>query len=156
MSEHKESIDIDVPVSRAWDQWTQFEEFPKFMDGVRQVQQMGEKHLHRVAEIAGKQGEWDVEITEPYHDERVAWRSTNGKGKPRVVRSHRLDEKEIRVLLELDFEPDGMIEAIGDKIGFVSGRIKGNLELFKEFIEQRGTESGAGTGVVTTYKESNH
>jgi uncharacterized membrane protein len=143
-----ESIDVEVPVSTAYNQWTQFEEFPRFMEGVKSVTQIDETHLHWAAEVAGKEKEWDAEITEQHPDERVAWRATSGAQNAGVVTFHRLDDRTTRVTLQLDVEPEGPIETVGTALGFLQRRVKGDLERFKEFIEARGRESGAWRGVV--------
>lgn len=143
-----ESIDVEVPVSTAYNQWSQFEEFPKFMEGVKSVTQKDDTHLHWIAEVAGKEKEWDAEITEQHPDERVAWHATSGAENAGVVTFHRLDEHMTRVTLQLDVEPDGPLESVGTALGFLQRRVKGDLERFKEFIEARGRETGAWRGEV--------
>ncbi|HWC68748.1 MAG TPA: SRPBCC family protein [Acidimicrobiales bacterium] len=148
MSTIEQSIDVRVPVSTAYNQWTQFEQFPHFMEGVESVQQLNDRRLHWVAEIAGQRREWDAEITEQHPDERVAWRSTDGTDNAGVVTFHRLDDETTRIMLQLEFEPEGIVEKVGDVTGFVRRRATGDLERFKEFIEQRGAETGAWRGDV--------
>jgi uncharacterized membrane protein len=148
MSSIQESIDVHVPVRTAYDQWTQFEEFPQFMEGVEQVRQVDDTHMHWVAELGGVQREWDAEITEQHPDERVAWKSTSGAEHAGVVTFHRLDENTTRIMLQLDYEPEGLVEQAGDKLGFVKRRATGDLGRFKEMIEARGTESGGWRGDV--------
>jgi len=143
-----ESIDVKVPVSTAYNQWTQFEEFPKFMEGVESVTQIDDTHMHWKAEIAGKDKEWDAEITEQHADERVAWKATSGAENAGVVTFHRMDDETSRVTLQLDVEPEGPIESVGTALGFLQRRVKGDLERFKEYIESRGAESGASRGEV--------
>ena len=143
MSSIQESVDVHVPVRAAYDQWTQFEEFPQFMDGVESVRQIDDTHMHWVADIGGVEREWDAEITEQHPDERVAWKSNSGAKHGGVVTFHRLDADTTRVMLQLDFEPEGLVEQAGDKLGFVKRRAKGDLERFKKMIEARG---GVGTG----------
>jgi len=143
-----ESIDVDVPLSTVYNQWTQFEEFPRFMEGVKSVRQIDDTHLHWVAEVGGKEKEWDAEITEQHPDERVAWRATSGAQNAGVVTFHRLDDRTTRVTLQLDAEPEGPMETVGTALGFLQRRVKGDLERFKEFIEARGRESGAWRGEV--------
>ena len=143
-----ESIDVKVTVSTAYNQWTQFEDFPKFMEGVKSVTQIDDTHLHWVAEIAGKEKEWDAEVTEQHADERVAWNATSGAQNSGVATFHRLDDETTRVTLQLDVEPEGPVESVGTVLGFVQRRVKGDLERFKEFIESRGVESGAWRGEV--------
>ncbi|HEX7171754.1 MAG TPA: SRPBCC family protein [Candidatus Limnocylindria bacterium] len=143
-----ESIDVEVPVSTAYNQWTQFEDFPRFMEGVKSVTQTDDTHLHWVAEIGGKEEEWDAEITEQHADERVAWNATGGAENAGVVTFHRIDDETTRVTLQMDVEPDGIVENVGTALGFLDRRVKGDLERFKEFIESRGTETGSWRGEV--------
>src|SRR3954470_15454731 len=148
MSSVEQSVEVEVPVRTAYDQWTQFEEFPQFMEGVESVRQLDDTHLHWTAEIAGARREWDAEITEQRPDERVAWRSTSGTTNAGVVTFHRLDDARTKIMLQLDMEPEGLLETAGDKLGFIERRAAGDLERFKGFIEARGTESGAWRGTV--------
>jgi uncharacterized membrane protein len=143
-----ESIDVKVPLSTAYNQWTQFEEFPHFMEGVKSVRQIDDTHLHWVAEIAGKEEEWNAEITEQHPDERVAWRSISGPKHAGVVTFHRLDDDTTRVTLQMDVEPEGVVENVGTALGFLERRVKGDLQRFREFIEGRGIETGAWRGEV--------
>jgi uncharacterized membrane protein len=143
-----ESIDVNVPLSTAYNQWTQFEEFPRFMEGVTSVAQTDDTHLHWVAEVGGVEREWDAEITEQHADERVAWRATSGTQNAGVVTFHRLGDDTTRVTLQMDVDPDGMVENVGTALGFLDRRVKGDLERFKEFIESRGSETGAWRGEV--------
>ncbi|KXK58630.1 cyclase [Micromonospora rosaria] len=148
MSGVTEHVDVSVPIRTAYDQWTQFEEFPHFMEGVEEVRQLTDTMTHWRVEIAGVQREFDAEITEQLPDERVAWRSTGGTQQAGVVTFHRLDEGNTRVTLQLEFEPHGVVEQAGDKLGVVDRRAKGDLERFKRFIERRGQETGAWRGQV--------
>jgi len=148
MAEVTESVDVEVPVSTAYNQWTQFEEFPRFMDGVESVRQLDDTHLHWVAEIAGKREEWDAEITEQHPDERVAWKATGGKGNAGVVTFHRLNDDETRVTVQLDWQPEGVTENIGAALGMDGRQVSKDLERFKELIESRGLESGSWRGDV--------
>jgi uncharacterized membrane protein len=143
-----DSIDVKVPVSTAYNQWTQFEEFPRFMEGVKSVTQTDDTHLRWVAEIAGKDKEWDAEITEQHPDERVAWRATSGAENAGVVTFHRIDEETTRVTLQMDVDPEGLVENVGTGLGFLDRRVKGDLERFRDFIESRGSETGAWRGEV--------
>jgi uncharacterized membrane protein len=142
------SIDINVPVRTAYNQWTQFEDFPQFMDGVKAVHQLDDRHLHWKAEIAGKEKEWDAEITEQTPDQRIAWRSQAGAIVSGVVSFHRLADAKSKVLLQLAYDPEGIIEHLGDAFGMVSSHVKRDLERFKTFIEKRSRETGAWRGVV--------
>ncbi len=148
MSTIEKSVEVDVPVSTAYNQWTQFETFPQFMEGVEEVRQTDDTHLHWVAEFAGTRHEWDAEITEQLPDERVAWRNTDGKENAGVVTFHYLDDNKSKVMLQLEFEPEGLVEKAGDALGFVKTRTKGDLERFKAFIESRGNETGAWRGEI--------
>jgi uncharacterized membrane protein len=143
-----EGIDVTVPVSTAYNQWTQFETFPKFMEGVERIEQLDPTHTHRVTRIGGVSREFDAEITEQHPDERVAWKATDGAHQAGVVTFHRLDAESTRVTLRLDFEPEGVVEKVGDAVGVVGRRAKGDLANFKKFIEARGAEDGAWRGEV--------
>jgi uncharacterized membrane protein len=148
MSTIEESIDVHVPVTTAYNQWTQFEEFPRFMEGVEEVRQLDDVTTHWKAEIGGLQREFDARITEQRPDQRVAWCSVDGTTQSGVVTFHRLGDDETRVMLQLEFQPEGFAENVGDKMGFVKRRAKGDLRRFKEYIEARGSETGAWRGEV--------
>ena len=148
MSLIEKSIEINVPVKTAYNQWTQFEEFPKFMEGVKHVKQLDDKHLHWKAEIGGKEKEWDAEITEQIPDTRIAWRSRDGAQNAGVVTFHRLSDSTSKVMLQMEYDPDGVLENVGDVTGMVSQRVVGDLERFKRYIESRGQETGAWRGTV--------
>lgn len=152
MSTIEDSITVKVPVRTAYDQWTQFEEFPKFMSGVEEVKQLDDTRLHWVAEIAGRRKEWDARITEQVPDDRIAWTSTSGAKNAGVVTFHRLSDNETKVMLQLDIDPEGPVETVGDALGFPDRQVKGDLERFKAFIESRGHESGAWRGEVKQNK----
>jgi uncharacterized membrane protein len=151
MSTYEESIEVQVPVRTAYNQWTQFEEFPRFMEGVEQVRQLTDTELQWIAEIAGQRREWKAEITEQKPDERVAWTSREGSRTAGAVTFHRLGENETRVMLQLEFEPDDAVEKAGDVTGFVKSQVKGDLKRFKDFIESQGEETGAWRGQVDQY-----
>jgi uncharacterized membrane protein len=148
MATIEQSVEVDVPVSTAYNQWTQFEQFPSFMEGVEEVRQLDDTHLHWVAEIGGHREEWDAEITEQLPDERIAWKATSGKGNAGVVTFHRLDDQRSKLMLQLDWQSDGMLEKVGSLLGQDERKVKGDLERFKELIESRGTETGAWRGEV--------
>ncbi|KRC48840.1 MULTISPECIES: SRPBCC family protein [unclassified Nocardioides] len=149
MTQIQESIDVDVPVRTAYDQWTQFESFPQFMSGVESITQLDDKRLHWVTNIAGVEREFDAEITEQHPDERVAWTSTGGDTKQAgVVTFHRLDEGRTRVMAQIDWQPSGLVEKVGSAVNIDQHRVKGDLEKFKEFIEERGHETGAWRGDI--------
>ena len=142
------SVDVEVPVRTAYNQWTQFEEFPEFMEGVERVKQLDDTHMRWHVDIAGIDREFEAEITEQTPDHRVAWRATSGADHGGVVTFHALDDDTTRVTLQMEFDPEGVAEQVGDKTGIVSARAKGDLERFKEFIEARGSETGAWRGEV--------
>ena len=148
MSTIEQSIDVEVPVRTAYDQWTQFEEFPRFMEGVEKITQLSDTRTHWVTEIAGVRREFDAEITEQEPDQRIAWTTVDEPKQAGVVTFHRIEDGKTRVMLQLDFEPEGFVEKAGDALGIVKLRTKGDLERFKEFIEGRGSETGAWRGEV--------
>ena len=148
MSTIEQSIEVDAPLSMVYNQWTQFEEFPQFMDGIDEVRQLDDTHLHWVASFGGTQHEWDAEIVEQVPDERIAWGNTEGKDNAGVVTFHRIDDNTTRVVVQMDFVPEGVKEKVGDALGAPDRRVKGDLERFKELIESRGAESGAWRGEV--------
>ena len=148
MSTIEQSIDVNVPVRTAYDQWTQFEEFPRFMEGVREVRQLDDKRLAWCADVGGKEKRWEAEITEQIPDARIAWRSRTGANNGGVVTFHRLDAQKTRIMLQLDYDPEGVVENVGDAVGVVSSRVRGDLTRFKDFIEQRGQETGAWRGSI--------
>jgi uncharacterized membrane protein len=148
MSRISDHIDVDVPVSVAYNQWTQFESFPQFMEGVERVVQLDPKTIDWTATIAGRTKHWRAEIVDQQPDALISWRSLEGARNDGVVRFDPIDATSCRITLELDVEPEGAIEATGDALGFVSRRVKGDLERFKEFIESRGQATGAWRGRV--------
>jgi uncharacterized membrane protein len=148
MAYFEKSIEVDVPVRVAYDQWTQFESFPQFMEGVKAVEQLDDKRLGWRAEIAGKQKEWTAEITEQLPDERIAWRSTSGARSDGVVTFGPLGPDRTLITLRLEYEPEDAVEKVGDLAGAVSRRVEGDLERFRDFIESRGTPTGAWRGEI--------
>ena len=144
----EQSIDVNVPLSTAYNQWTQFEEFPEFMEGVEEVRQLDDTHLHWVAEIGGHRHEWDAVITEQRPDERVAWRNTDGKDNAGVVTFHRIADATTRVMVQMDYVPEGVAEKVGSAAGVPDRQVKGDLERFKRLVEDRGAETGAWRGEV--------
>jgi uncharacterized membrane protein len=148
MATFEKAIDIDVPVSSAYNQWTQFEQFPQFMEGVEEVRQLDDRRLHWVADIAGGREEWDATITRQEPDRCIAWESEAGARNRGMVTFQQLDDDRTRVTLLMEYEPGDLIEKVGDALGFVSRRVTGDLERFKEFIEGRGLETGAWRGVI--------
>jgi uncharacterized membrane protein len=148
MASIEQSIVVNVPVRVAYNQWTQFEQFPRFMEGVESLRQLDDKRLHWKVNVGGKVKEWDAEITEQRPDERIAWTSRSGVRNAGVVTFHRLDENRSKIMLQVDYDPEGVIESVGDAVGVVSARVKGDLERFKEFIERRNWETGAWRGEI--------
>jgi uncharacterized membrane protein len=148
MSTIEQSIDVNVPVSAAYNQWTQFEEFPRFMEGVEAVRQLDNQRLHWRANVGGRVEEWEAIITEQHPDERIAWKNTTGAANAGVVTFHRLADAKTRVMLQMEYDPQGVVENLGDMLGVVSRRVANDLERFKEFIEARGQETGAWRGEV--------
>ncbi|HEX8033468.1 MAG TPA: SRPBCC family protein [Ktedonobacterales bacterium] len=153
MATTQQSIDVHVPVHTAYNQWTQFESFPQFMEGVESVQQVDDKHLHWKAKVGGKVQEWDAEITEQIPDQKIAWRSISGAPNGGVVTFNYLGPNETRVLLSIDYEPQGVAESAGAALGFMDRQVKGDLERFKTFIESRGQETGAWRGTIEDHPE---
>jgi uncharacterized membrane protein len=149
MSGVTEHVDVAVPIRAAYNQWTQFEEFPHFMEGVNEVRQITDTSTHWTTGIAGVKREFDAQITEQIPDERVAWKATNGTHHAGVITFHRLDDNHTRVTAQMEFDPQGLVEQAGDKLGVVERRVKGDLQRFKTFIESRGgAETGAWRGEV--------
>lgn len=148
MSTIERSVEVKVPVRTAYNQWTQFEEFPHFMEGVKQVTQTDDTHLMWVAEIAGKEEKWNAEITEQHPDHRIAWTSTSGAENGGVVTFHYIDETTTKIMLQISYDPEGIVETVGDKLGVVGRRVEGDLARFKKFIEDRHVPTGAWRGEV--------
>jgi uncharacterized membrane protein len=148
MSTIVESIDVRVPVRTAYDQWTQFEEFPRFMEAVKSVEQLDDKRLRWVAKVGGKEKTWEATITEQTPDQRVAWKATSGAPNAGVVTFHRLDDSTTRVTVQMEVEPEGPVEKLGNAVGVPERQVKEDLERFKKFIESRGHETGAWRGEV--------
>ncbi len=149
MSTFEKTVTVDVPVSTAYNQWTQFESFPQFMEGVEEVRQLDETRLHWKAEIAGVTREWDAEIVDQTPDERITWRALDGtKNDGTVSFASDAMAGATRVTLRMEFEPEGIVEKAGDALHLVEHRVQGDLDRFKEFIEQRGSETGAWRGDV--------
>ena len=144
----EQSIEVEAPLHAVYNQWTQFEDFPHFMDGIESVRQLDEKRLHFVASIAGRRAEWDAEIIEQVPDQRIAWRSTSGKKNDGSVWFDKIAENRTRVRAMIAFEPQGMVEKAGDALGIASARVKGDLKRFQEFIENRGQETGGWRGEI--------
>ena len=148
MAKVERSVDVDAPVRTVYDQWTQFREFPRFMEGVEEVLQLDDTHLHWVAEIAGQRREWDAVIEEQVPDQRIAWASTEGARNGGVVTFHPLEGEQTRVMLQLEYDPDTLLEKTGDALGIVGHRVEGDLARFRDFVQDEGTETGAWRGEV--------
>ena len=148
MTTVEKSIEVHVPVHTAYNQWTQFESFPEFMSGVERIEQKTDTMTHWVTKVDGVTREFDARITEQVPDERVAWSSVDSPKQAGVVTFHRISDDTTKIMVQMDFEPEGMVEQAGDKLGVVDRQVKGDLERFKSFIEDRGTETGAWRGEV--------
>jgi uncharacterized membrane protein len=148
MARVEESIEVNVPVSTAYNQWTQFEEFTEFMEGVESVKQIDDTHLRWVAEIGGKRHEWTAEIVEQKPDKMVAWRALEGHDNSGTVIFEPLDQNRTRINVVMEHETEGLTETLGSALGADSRRVKGDLERFKELVESRGAETGAWRGEV--------
>jgi uncharacterized membrane protein len=148
LSSVTESVDVEVPISTVYNQWTQFESFPEFMGGVDEIKQLDDTHTHWVISVDGVHREFDAEITEQHPEERVAWKSTDGTTHAGVITFHRLSETTTRVTAQIDWQPDSLVEKVGAAVGVDDRQIKSDLARFKEFIEKRGAETGAWRGNV--------
>ena len=148
MAEVDETIELDVPVSTAYNQWTQFEEFPTFMDNVESVKQLDDTHLHWVANVRGKRHEWDAEITYQDPDRHIAWRATDGKDNTGSVRFDAVGDGKTRMRVRMTWESEGALEAVGEAAGFDDRGVKADLKRFKELVESRGRETSAWRGEV--------
>jgi uncharacterized membrane protein len=147
----EESIEVNVPVRTAYNQWTQFEQFPHFMASVHEVKQLDNKRLHWKANVAGEEKEWDAEITEQIPDKRIAWRSIGGVRNGGVVSFHKISDTCTRIMLQMDYQPEGPMEHLGDALGGVRMEARSNLQRFKEMLERRGTETGAWRGSIAQH-----
>ncbi|MDF2710186.1 SRPBCC family protein [Nonomuraea muscovyensis] len=148
MSTIEHSVDVNVPIRVAYNQWTQFESFPEFMEGVESVKQLTDTRTHWITEIAGVKREFDAEITEQHPDERIAWHSIDKPRQAGVVTFHRLNDDTTKVTLQMEYDPEGFVETAGDWLQLVRLRVRGDMERFKAFIESRGGETGAWRGDV--------
>ncbi|MGW6731462.1 SRPBCC family protein [Streptomyces sp. NPDC055013] len=150
MSTVKESVEVEVPVGTAYNQWTQFQEFPNFMEGVEEVRQLDDSHNHWTTKIGGVRREFDTEIVDQLPDERITWRTVSGDTRQKgTVRFQRVDDTHTRVELVMDVEPSGAAEKAADMTGTIDRRIKGDMRRFKDYIEHRGIESGSWRGRIT-------
>ena len=148
MERVEKTVEVNQPLSTVYNQWTQFEEFPHFMTGVREVRQLDDTHLHWRAEIWGKEKEWDAEITEQEPDRRISWKSTSGAPNAGTVRFEPLSDDRTLVRLVMAYEPEDAVDNVGDALGIFTARVRNTVEQFKRFIESRGQETGAWRGEV--------
>jgi uncharacterized membrane protein len=148
MGSVERSIEVNVPVSVAYNQWTQFEQFPRFMQGVEEIHQVNDAHLFWRVNLAGVPREFHAEVVEQRPDERIAWRSSEGAMHAGVVTFHRLSDDRTRIMVRIEEQPDGVAERLGEAIGLLDRRVKGDLERFKAMIEERGSETGAWRGEI--------
>jgi carbon monoxide dehydrogenase subunit G len=148
MERIEKSIEVSCPVRVVYNQWTQFEDFPRFMSGVKEVKQLDDTHVHWHAEIWGRDKEWDAEITEQVPDERISWKSVSGANTAGTVRFESVGPGRTRVKVVMAYEPEGAIENVGDALGVMRRQLEETVEDFKEFIEDRKYESGAWRGTV--------
>jgi uncharacterized membrane protein/CBS domain-containing protein len=144
----EQSREIDVPVRTAYDQWTQFEEFPQFMDGVQEVKQLDDTRMHWVTEVGGRRTEWDAKIVDQVPDQRISWTATSGKRNAGEVRFEPMGPNRTKVHVRMEYEPDGIVETVGGALGLPQRRVKADLDAFRELMERRGAESGAWRGEV--------
>jgi uncharacterized membrane protein len=144
----EKSIEVNAPVRTVYNQWTQFEDFPQFMEGIQEVRQIDDRHLHWKAEIGGRTKEWDAEIFEQVPDEKISWRSTTGAQNSGLVRFDKASDSKTKITLAISYEPEGAMEKMGDAMGLMSSRISGDLKRFQEFIEERGRATGGWRGEI--------
>ena len=148
MERIEKTFEVECPVNTVYNQWTQFEEFPRFMEGIQEVRQTDDTHLHWKAKIAGKEKEWDAQIVEQVPDKVIAWRSISGAPNAGAVRFEQVDPQKTRVRLTMEYEPQGFVEKAGDSMGVVSGKVESAVERFKDLLEKRRSETGAWRGEV--------
>lgn len=153
MERVEKSIEVNCPVDVVYNQWTQFEDFPQFMSGVKEVQQLDDTHLRWHAEVWGKDKEWEAEITEQVPDKHIAWRSISGAQNAGDVRFEPISDRKTRVHVTMEFEPEGAVESAGGKLGAMDRRVQSTVDDFKEFIESRSRETGAWRGEVRGGRE---
>jgi uncharacterized protein (TIGR02271 family) len=142
------SIEVNAPLRAVYNQWTQFEEFPRFMEGVEEVRQEGDKRLFWRANIGGKVKEWEAEITNQVPDQRIAWQSVDGSPNAGTITFEELGPDRTRVTATIEYEPEGFVEKAGDALGIPSGRVEGDLKRFRDYIEERGRETGGWRGQI--------
>jgi len=148
MASVTESVDVEAPIAQVYNQWTQFETFPEFMSGVESITQLDDRHLHWKIKVAGVEREFDAEVTEQHPEERVAWKSTDGTSHAGVVTFHKLDQNRTKVTVQLDWDPDTLMEKVGALVNADDMQVSRDLDRFKTFIEQAPAETGAWRGDV--------
>ncbi|HEU5211383.1 MAG TPA: SRPBCC family protein [Gaiellaceae bacterium] len=146
MATVEKSIEVNVPVTTAYNQWTQFEDFPKFMENVESVRQTDDRHMHWIAEYGGQRHEWDAEIVEQVPDERIVWQGGGDVQQSGIVMFEPIDAARTKVTVRMEWEPEGMKEKVGAMVGADSRSVGEDLDRFKELIEERGVETGAWRG----------
>lgn len=149
----EQSVELGVPARTAYNQWTQFRDFPLFMSNVTAVEQVDDWHLNCRARFGGKTHEWQVEICEQIPDKRIAWKSLSGPRNAGVVTFHRIDDSQSKIMVQLEYSPEGTLQVAYDKLGLAKGQLKKELEGFKDFIETRGKETGAWRGAIPNKEE---
>jgi uncharacterized membrane protein len=152
MANLEKSVEVKVPVRTAYNQWTQFEDFPQFMSGIEYVRQLDDKTLVWKAQLLGNEEEWKAEITEQHPDERIAWRSLTGAKNAGVITFHYIDENTTRMMLQLEYDPEGFVEHVGSAIGVVDRYVENALQRYKAFLESRQTATGAWRGNIDQEK----
>jgi uncharacterized membrane protein len=148
MANLHQSIEVNVPVQVAYNQWTQFEDFPNFMENIKEVRQLDDSHLHWRAEISGREKEWDTEITDQVPDQRIAWRTVAGPDNHGMVTFEPVSNDRTRITVDVEYQPESVMEKMGDMLGMVSSNVEDDLENFKDFIESRGQATGAWRGEI--------
>ena len=148
MATVEQTVEVEAPIRTVYDQWTQFEEFPRFMGGVEEVRQIDDRLTHWRTSIGGVTREFDAEIVDQHPDQRVAWRSVDGTTHAGAVTFEKVDENHTRVAARIDWQPESAAEKVGAAVGVDDRQVKADLARFREFIEQRGTETGAWRGDI--------
>lgn len=156
MAHVEKSIEVNTPVNKVYNQWTQFEDFPQFMDGIQEVHQIDDTRMVWHANIGGQEESWEAEVTEQIPDKRIAWRNKTGAINAGVVTFHHIDEETTRIMLQMDYETTGFLQSVGDAFGFMQRQVEGDLERFKQFIEERQVETGAWRGEVPHDRDTGH
>ena len=148
MERIEKEVEVEAPLRAVYTQWTQFEEFPRFMEGIKSVRQLDDTHLRWQADIGGKDVEWEAEIIDQTPDRRIVWRSTSGARNGGKIEFEAIGDTRTRVVVVMEYDPEGPVEHLGGALGVPARRVEGDLERFKKFIESRGTETGEWRGEV--------